>query len=117
MLPPDSTATTGGLNSRGSAMIAATVAAPAGSTTSFARSSSSSIARLSWFSDTVTTSSTSSRMCAKVSAVGSPTAMPSARVDIWCSRTGRPSDSERGQAAACSACTPTSRTSGRFSRT
>ena len=43
----------------------------------------------------MTISSTSSLTCAKVSADGSPTAMPSARVDICRSRTGCPAAATR----------------------
>ena len=54
MLPPESTATTGGANRRGCSISAATAAAPAGSTTSFARSRQCSSARDSASSSTVT---------------------------------------------------------------
>ena len=80
MLPPASTAQTGpspGTRPRSSA---ATGAAPAPSTTSFERSSSSTIACEIASSSTTTTSSRRSRRIAEVSSAGYLTAMPSAIV-------------------------------------
>ena len=65
-------------------------------------------------SETVRMSSTWSRTAANVISPGSPTAMPSAIVFIDSSLTGAPCASEPGYAAAPSACTPTTRTSGRI---
>ena len=48
---------------------------------------------------------------------GQPTAMPSAIVAIPSSATGCPAASDAGKAAALSACTPTTRTSGRIDLT
>ena len=70
MLPPERTTATGGSNERGSSSSAATPAAPAGSTTSFARSRQSSRARDNDSSDTVTISSTSSRTRANGTVAG-----------------------------------------------
>ena len=58
MLPPDSTATIGPSKSCGESSSAATAAAPAGSTTTLARSISASSARDSDSSETVRISST-----------------------------------------------------------
>ena len=96
MLPPESTTTTGGSNARGSSSSAATPAAPAGSTTSFARSRQSSRARDSDSSETVTTSSTRSRTSANGTSPGRPTAMPSAIVVIRSQRHRVPGG-ERGR--------------------
>ena len=96
-------------------MIAATAAAPDGSTISFARSAIATSARDIDSSETVTISSTYSWTIAKVMSPGRPTAMPSAIVVIFSSSTGAPPASEGGYAAAPAACTPTTRRSGRFS--
>lgn len=88
-----------------------------GSTTSLRRSRQSSTARESDCSDTVTTSSTSDATWAKLTGPGSPTAMPSAMVDVWLSRTGAPATSDGGYAAASSAWTPMTLTSGRTALT
>ena len=93
--------------------MAATAAAPAGSTTIFARSTRASRARDSDSSETVRISSQWSRTAAKVMSPGHPTAMPSAIVVIDVSGTGAPWRSDPGKAAAPSACTPITRTSGR----
>ena len=82
MLPPESTATTGGSHRPGSASSAAMPAAPAGSTTSLARSRQNSSAREIAASETVTTSSTTSWTSANGSSPGPPTAIPSAIVAI-----------------------------------
>ena len=82
MLPPESTATVGVEKRPGSSRMAATAAAPAGSTTSLARSSVASTARDSDASETVMISSTRSRTAANVTSPGRPTAMPSAIVLI-----------------------------------
>ena len=96
MLPPDSTATAGVSKPPGLSSSAATAAAPAGSTTCLARSTSASRARDSDSSETVTISSTWSRTAAKVMSPGRPTAMPSAIVLIDSSGTGFPAASEPG---------------------
>ena len=90
MLPPDSTATTGGRPPTAPAISAATPTAPAGSTTSLSRSMSMTIARAMSSSVTVTTSSTSSLMWANVMSPGRPTAMPSAIVANDSSRPAGP---------------------------
>ena len=117
MLPPDSTATTGRLEARCRVVEQARPrrprrparrpAWPARGRNSRARDSASSL--------TVTTSSTSSLHDARTAPrPGSPTAMPSAIVVIERQRhRARPAASEAGYAAAPSACTPTTRTSGR----
>ena len=109
-LPPESTATTGVGNRRGCSSSAATAAAPAGSTSSFARSRQYSSARDSASSSTVTISSTSAFTCGNVTSPGRPTAIPSARVRIAGSGTGACAASDGGHAAAPAACTPTTRT-------
>ena len=117
MLPPESTATTGVPKCCGWSSTAATAAAPAGSTTSLARSTRASTARDSESSETVSISSTWSRTAANGRSPGRPTAMPSAIVFIEGSCCGRPASSEGGYAAAPAACTPTTRTSGRLALT
>ena len=95
-MPPDSTATVGVPNSCGWSMIAATAAAPEGSTTSLARSRSSTSARDIDSSETVMTSSTCSWIAAKGTSPGHATAMPSAIVVIFSSATGVPVRSDSG---------------------
>jgi hypothetical protein len=111
-LPPERTPTTGASNACGFSITAATAATPAGSTTSFARSSSISSARDNASSETVTTSSTSASTWRNVISPGMPTAMPSAIVAMVSSGTGCRATSDAGNAAAFSACTATTRTSG-----
>ena len=113
MLPPEMTATTGGANAAGSASTAATAATPAGSTTSLARSRQKSSARERSSSVTVRTSSTRPRTWANVRSPGEATAIPSAIVDMLGSATGRPAARDPGNAAAASAWTATTLTSGR----
>ena len=85
---------------------AATPTAPAGSTTSLERSSKNTSARANASSDTVTTSSTSSRMISNGICPGRPTAMPSAMVRTFVNGTSASAASDGGYAAASSACTP-----------
>ncbi len=66
---------------------------------------------------TVTTPSTSSRTIPNGTSPGRPTAIPSAMVDIVGRAIGRPAASEAGHAAAPSAWTPITWTSGRSART
>ena len=113
MLPPLSTTTAGVSKRVGSSSMAATPAAPAGSTTCLARSAIDSTARDSESSETVTMSSTNSCTASKVTWPGQPTAMPSAMVRMCSRATGCPSASDLGYAAAPAAWTPTTRTSGR----
>ncbi len=86
---------------------------PAGSTTSLARSRQSSRALERASSETVRTSSTSSPMILKGTSPGRPTLIPSAIVIGSSIEIGCPALSEGGYAAAPSACTPMTRTSGR----
>src|SRR3954469_25918571 len=109
-LPPDSTAMAGPVPGILPARRAASVTAPAGSTTALARSSSNSSARLISSSVTVTTSSTYACTWASVSGDGHLTAMPSAIVCISSSRSARPAASDAFIDAAPSASTPTTRT-------
>ena len=92
MLPPERTVTTGpssgGPSPAARSSRYAVAAAPAGSTTSLARSSRKSAARDRLASLTVTTSSTRSRTIGKVTSPGNPTAMPSAIVAIRAALTG-----------------------------
>src|SRR5699024_7934038 len=87
-------------------MMAATGAAPAGSTTIFDRSSKNTMAAAISSSDTVTTSSQYSWMMSKGTSPGRPTALPSAMVATLSSETGLPATNGGGYAAAFSACTP-----------
>ena len=80
MLPPERIAQTSSSPGTLPASSAATDAAPAPSTRSFVRSSSSTIAWLICSSVTVTTSSSSSSRIAEVSVPGCLTAIPSAIV-------------------------------------
>ena len=80
MLPPESTTTTGGSKAPGSASSAATPAAPAGSTTCFARSRQSSRPRASAASDTATIRSAAQARIANGMSPGRCTAIPSAIV-------------------------------------
>src|SRR4029453_16867997 len=114
ILPPDKTAHTGPCRpSSGADVIsAATAAAPAGSTMSFARSMHSNSARDSASSLTVRTESANARTWANGIAPGNATAIPSAIVDIDSARTGCPAANEPGHAAAFAACTPITRTCG-----
>ena len=114
MLPPESTTTTGGSNACGSSSSAATPAAPAGSTTSLARSrQQQQRARQRLLRD--------GQRCRRPGPARSRTAparasRPRCRRPSWPSRssaTGCPAASDGGYAAASSACTPTTRTSGR----
>ena len=77
-------------------MTAATAAAPDGSTTILARSSSSTSACDIDSSETVTTSSTCSWIAANGTSPGHATAMPSAIVVIFSSATGAPVRSDSG---------------------
>ena len=105
-MPPESTATTGVANAFGWSSTAATAAAPAGSTTIFARSSSITSAREMESSETVTMSSTYFWIEANGTSPGQATAMPSAIVVICSTASGSPRRSDSGYAAASSACTP-----------
>ncbi len=109
MLPPDSTAIVVPVADTRPERMAATPAAPAGSTTTFACSRSTSIARARSSSETVTTSSTSSLMISNGTAPGRATRMPSAMVGRVTMSTGSPAASDGGTAAAFSACTPITR--------
>ncbi len=95
-LPPESTATTGPSKVSGAASSAATGLAPAGSTTSLARSRQSSSAADNWSSLTVRTSSTSSPTIPNGTTPGRPTLMPSAIVAGFSNDIGRPAASEGG---------------------
>ena len=95
-MPPERTATIGVPNLFGWSMTAATAAAPDGSTTILARSSSSTSACDIDSSETVTTSSTCSWMVANGTSPGRATAMPSAIVVIRSSATGEPARSDSG---------------------
>ena len=96
MLPPDSTATTGGSNASGCSSSAATPAAPAGSTTCLDRSRQSSSARDSVSSETVTTRTACREMISYAMSPGWLTAIPSAIVPAEETRTGWPAASEAG---------------------
>ncbi len=80
MLPPERIAQTGPSPGTRPATSAATAAAPAPSTTSFVRSSSSTIACAISPSETVTTVSSRRSRIGRVSAPGRLTAIPSAIV-------------------------------------
>ena len=109
MFPPDNKTTVLPTASIFSARIAATPTAPAGSTTSFARSSNITNARAMSSSLTVTTSSTVSLMMSKLSFPGRATAMPSAMVGFISIDVGSPAASDGGYAAALADCTPMTR--------
>ncbi len=109
MFPPESTTTVLPVAETAPWMIAATPAAPAGSTTSFARSRRMTSARAISSSLTVTTSSTNSATSGNVMSPGRATAMPSAIVGWSWIVVGSPAASEGGNAAAFAACTPITR--------
>ncbi len=98
MLPPERIATTVPGPSAGTrpARIAATPTAPAGSTTSLARSSSTRRARAMSSSVTVTTASTASRTISKLRMPGLLTAMPSAIVATTPISVGSPAAKRSG---------------------
>ncbi|MNW56829.1 hypothetical protein D3C74_345750 [compost metagenome] len=112
MFPPDRITTTGPSHPVGSASSAATPAAPAGSTTSLARSVIISSARDSSSSVTVRTSEPSSDTIENGTGPGVPTAMPSAMVERASDVVGTPAASDPGYAAARAAWTPTTLTWG-----
>ncbi len=112
-LPPDRTVTTGPEPGTLPARTAASVTAPAGSTTALARSSRSSRAWLISSSVTVTRSCTKAWTCARVSGETVLTAMPSAMVLTRSSATQWPAWTDASMQAAPDGSTPTTRTPGR----